>query len=193
MQRLTWVVEIVGQRGDGQDRAKVIEREGEVIVVLADGAGGTGNGARAAEAIVEAAGRAATWEAMFEALERGGMAGGQATAVVMRVRGDRIEGTSVGDSEAWLVGDEIEVLTERQVRKPLVGAGCVPVAFGGALGGRTLVVGSDGLFKYARAADIARIARGPELAAAAKELVQAVRLPNGELQDDVSIVLVRAA
>ncbi|MBK9030298.1 MAG: hypothetical protein IPL61_02985 [Myxococcales bacterium] len=40
--------------------------------------------------------------------------------------------------------------------------------------------------------EIARIARGPALAAAAAALIERVRLPSGALPDDVAIVLVRA-
>jgi len=38
---------------------------------------------------------------------------------------------------------------------------------------------------------IARVASGPDLAAAARALVELVRLPSGELPDDVAIVLCR--
>ena len=44
-------VRIVPARGAGQDRAAVFEHGEQLVVVLADGAGGTGDGARAAQAI----------------------------------------------------------------------------------------------------------------------------------------------
>ncbi len=79
-----------------------------------------------------------------------------------------------------------------QVRKPLVGAGAVPTAFAcEPIGDATLVVASDGLLKYGARRDIARIAAGPDLAAAVHQLVELVRLPAGGLQDDVSVVLCR--
>jgi serine/threonine protein phosphatase PrpC len=56
----------------------------------------------------------------------------------------------------------------------------------------TLLLASDGLFKYARRADIARIATGPDLEVTAAELIENVRLRSGDLQDDVSVVLCRA-
>ncbi len=68
-----------------------------------------------------------------------------------------------------------------------------PVAFTApALGHRTLVVASDGLWRYARSAEIAAAARLPTLEEAAAALLALVRLPSGGLQDDVGIVLVRA-
>ena len=79
-----------------------------------------------------------------------------------------------------------------QARKPLVGAGCVPWSFDGpGLARGTLLVGSDGLFKYAARRDLVRIVAGRDLATIARELVELVRLPSGGLQDDVAIVLCR--
>ncbi|HEV7558771.1 MAG TPA: hypothetical protein VGO00_25040, partial [Kofleriaceae bacterium] len=117
------------------------------MVALADGAGGTGNGAAAAQAIVDAVETGAgDWCALLEDLD-GRLDGAQATAVIVSVR-ERITGVSVGDSGAWLVRDgDIIDLTEHQRRKPLVGGGCEPVAFEAPFDG-TLVVGSDGLFRY---------------------------------------------
>jgi hypothetical protein len=96
----------------------------------------------------------------------------------------------VGDSEAWLIEDGV-VLTEGQQRKPLLGTGAAkPVAFEAKLAG-TLLVASDGLFKYARKADILAHARLERLDDAIHALTDAVRLPSGQLQDDVAIVACR--
>ncbi len=100
-------------------------------------------------------------------------------------------GASVGDSELWCrsEGEWIE-LTEHQAHKPLVGSGrATPVPFGT---GRVekLILGSDGLFKYAPHKQILDLldADDPELG---WKLVDAVRLPNGGLRDDVSFVVAR--
>lgn len=188
-----------GAKGSGQDRAGATAVGEGVLVVLSDGAGGTGDGAMAAELVVEAVMYGETpasgWVdelAMFddELVERGG----QATAVVVEVRRDGIRGASVGDSGAWIVrGAEIDDLTADQRRKPLLGAGAEIVAFErGPLAGGTLIVASDGLFRHAKPADIARLANEPDLDAAARSMIELVRLPTGEVQDDVSVVLVRA-
>ena len=195
--RFAHVVEVVGVRGGGQDRARVFERDAGIVVALADGAGGTGNGAIAAEAIidaVDAAGPGVDWSMLLTELDEDGkrLDGRQSTAVILSVTGSGIVGTSVGDSGAWLIGSDVIDLTDGQTRKPLVGSGCIPFCVTApALGDRTLLIASDGLLRYAKRSDIARVANGPDLAVAARALVDLVRLPTGGLQDDVSIVLCR--
>lgn len=191
-----YAVEIRGVRGAGQDRAAVSEAGDGLVVALADGAGGTGGGDVAAQRIIDAATTATApdWPALIEALDRDRHLGGQSTAVLLAVTRDGVRGASVGDSGAWLVrGDQIVDLTEHQQRKPLVGAGAIATPFAcGPLDGATLIVASDGLFNYAKRADIARLAQQGEVAEAARVLVELVRLPSGALQDDVSVVLIRA-
>jgi hypothetical protein len=63
---------------------------------------------------------------------------------------------------------------------------CTPRRWGG-----TLLVASDGLLRYAKLADIARLAAGADLDAAARGLVELVRLSSGALPDDVAMVLGR--
>ena len=192
------VVQVTPARGAGEDRAAAVARGDGVVLALADGAGGTGGGARAADAAsagLSAAPTPSSWTdalaARDAALPRLGP--GQATAVVVEVTAAGLRGASVGDSGAWLVGDDLVDLTADQRRKPLLGAGATPVAFtAGPLADRTLVLASDGLWKYARPADIAAAARHPDLAAAAAALLALVRLPSGGLPDDVALVLARA-
>jgi serine/threonine protein phosphatase PrpC len=197
-----YVVLVCPQRGAGQDRARVVEMASGIVIALADGAGGTGGGAEAAQAIVDGVAERAlsavlrpTWADEIEALDRSPtLGGGQATAIVAEVGRDGLVGASAGDSQAWLVGpDGVHALTASQERKPLVGAGAAATPFGGALANATLVIASDGLFAYARRADIARVACGADLGAAVRALVELVRLPGGDLPDDVAIVLCRAA
>ena len=184
---------IASVRGAGQDRAQVVDD----VIVLADGAGGSGNGALAAQAIVDAVTGATTrdWCALLADLDRdpNRLGHAESTAVILTV-GAAISGASVGDSGAWLVRESrIVDLTTGQRRTPLVGRGCVPfrvepIDFEG-----TLLVASDGLFAYAKPRDIVRIAEGPDLVMAAQALVDLVRLPDGALQDDVAVVLCRPA
>lgn len=162
------------------------------MIVLADGAGGSADGAHAADAVIEAvAASEGDWCDVLVNVDAG-LGRGETTAVILEVRPDMITGASVGDSGAWLIrGDDIVDLTEGQTRRPFVGAGCVPFAVhAGPLAGGTLLVASDGLLRYASPRDIARIAGGPDLAAAARALIELVRLPSGGLPDDVSVVLV---
>ena len=197
--RFVHAVEIIGARGRGDDRASVFERDDGLVIALADGAGGTANGAKAAQAVIDAAGasvdRTSDWGSLLSVLDRdvGRLAHGQTTAVVLTVGPDGIVGASVGDSGAWLIsaGDAID-LTDGQTRKPLVGAGCHPFRVEAeSLGIQTLLVASDGLLRYAKRDAIVRIANGEDLPEAARALVDLVKLPTGGLQDDVSIVLCR--
>src|SRR5690242_897143 len=118
-----------------QDRCAVIELPDRVVLVVADGAGGTGGGAKAAETVVSAVER---WVYSEESLDGAGwcdclkeidiaLAGhrhaGESTAVVAAVGPRGIEGASIGDSEAWIInGSEPNRLTRRQERKPLLGS-----------------------------------------------------------------------
>jgi PPM family protein phosphatase len=198
--RLPYVVELCGARGSGQDRAEVFELNDDLVVALADGAGGTGNGAIAAQAIIDAVGARASaahdWCAVLEELDRDAhrLGNGESTAVIVSIRGGVLSGASVGDSGAWFIqGATVIELTDGQHRKPLVGGGCSPMRIAATpFAGGTLLVASDGLLRYAKRPDIVRIASGADLHVAARSLVDLVRLPNGTLQDDVSIVLCRA-
>src|SRR5580704_16740595 len=192
--RIAHETSIAGARGAGQDRARVFDVGGGVVIALADGAGGTGNGATAAQALIDAIG-AVDWCTLLAGLDLDGdrLGHGQSTAVVLSIVDAGVSGASVGDSGAWLLqGTEIFDLTDGQSRKPLVGSGCVPyrvepVRFDGG----TLLVASDGLVRYAKRSDIARLASGTDLRSAARALIDLVRLPNGALQDDVAVVLCR--
>jgi PPM family protein phosphatase len=183
--------------GAGQDRATARESRDGVVIALADGAGGTSNGAAAAQAVIDAivvADDDSDWSSILARVDNApSLAGGQTTAVVLALTSNGIVGASVGDSGAWIIrGAVIEEITAAQVRKPLMGNGCSPTSIhAGPLGDGTLLVASDGLLKYASQSAIAEIASRADLETAARALVELVRLPNGSLQDDVSLVLCR--
>ena len=119
-------------RSANEDRATVLVAAHSVVIALADGAGGLGNGARAAQAWIDAvtANPAnAAWSAVLEELDmdpakRGP---GQTTAIAIEVRADSLAGVCVGDSAVWLVTADHEVidLAEHVPPKPLVGDGCM--------------------------------------------------------------------
>jgi hypothetical protein len=54
-----------------------------------------------------------------------------------------------------------------------------------------LVMGTDGLFKYAASGDVAEILRGNAPRKAASQLLELVRLPSTKLQDDFAVVVAR--
>lgn len=197
--RFAYAVEVASARGGGQDRARVVEHRGGVVLALADGAGGTGHGAIAAQAVIDAIDAAelgADWPALLADLDADArrLGGGQSTAVVVSLTAAGLTGASVGDSGAWRITEtDVVDLTEGQERKPLVGGGCVPFRVTAPpLDDHLLLVASDGLLRYAPRSAIARVANGPDLTTAARALVDLVRLPNRSLQDDVSVVLCRA-
>lgn len=195
----------VGSKVPAQDRGAVIVRPEGLVLVVADGAGGVVGGARAAERVVGAARAlldrakglpdAAAWcdflRAMDEELARGRDVG-ETTAVVLSVTRDSVVGASVGDSGAWdVAGDGVDELTEGQHPTRLGTGRAQPRAVTrfGALG--TLVVASDGLWRYAAREAIAEAARGEVLEAVPDALIDLARLPSGGLQDDVVVLAAR--
>ena len=56
-----------------------------------------------------------------------------------------------------------------------------------------IVVGTDGLFKYASADRIAAAVRGCSPPEAAERLVSVVKLASGAYQDDVGVVVISPA
>jgi serine/threonine protein phosphatase PrpC len=97
----------------------------------------------------------------------------------------------VGDSAAWVVGGAgIDDLTLGQ-RKARLGSGrAAPVSFRRDGLDGVLVVGTDGLFKYATPSRIRDAVRDRPPEEAAARLVELVRLPSGAFQDDVAVVVV---
>jgi serine/threonine protein phosphatase PrpC len=118
---------------------------------------------------------------------------GQTTAVCISVSPETVSGACVGDSEAWLVGSGQHTdLTAAKKRKPLLGSGhAVPVAFGAPFRDECVLVGSDGLCRFVKPDAVVAAAREANLDEAARDLVESVRLPSGELWDDATVVLCR--
>lgn len=192
--------------GAGEDRVRVVERDGQLIVVVADGAGGLGGGATAAELVVSMvssspADSQPTHDARYwvsklldidAALARAG--GGQAAAVAASVCRGEVVGAAVGDAVAWLISpSEILDLTVQAARKPLLGDGAaIPRPFGPVrLASSTLLLATDGLWKYAARQVIGQRVLRAATPGPCTELIDAVRLRSGGLQDDVGVVLVR--
>lgn len=75
-----------------------------------------------------------------------------------------------------------------------VGTGdAVAVQFGPVPIEGRLLVGTDGLFRYAPPARIAAVANAPSVETGVSELIELVRLGNGRLQDDVAVALLHVA
>jgi serine/threonine protein phosphatase PrpC len=199
-------------RADTEDRADIIplgDGEDGIVLVVADGVGGRSGGGAAAESAVRRTREAVpsltpresrdprTWYRLAKAIDEG-IAGeedaGETTLVILCVTPRRLVGVSVGDSEAWLVtsGGHYD-LTGGQKRKPYLGEGMAdPVPF--ALpnpGYGTLLVATDGLFKYAPPERISDAALQTDLEEAARRVADEARLTSGRLSDDIVVLLCR--
>ena len=186
----------------GQDRAVAVRAGRGYLVAVADGAGGTGGGAAAADRLIATLAKladsaaSADWFTVLREIDdklSAGPSGGQTTAVVAFVDDERIRGASVGDSEAWLVppAGSLTDLTANQRRKPLLGSGeALPVEFEAQRRGARLLLATDGLIKYAPHERIRALAVSGSVGEAVEALVSCVRLPSGSLHDDVAAIVV---
>ena len=188
----------------GQDRLAIQQFDDRIVLVVADGAGGTRGGAEAAQFACDrvmqfaaaSAGSARDWTERLHAIDHElskSDLGGQTTVVVAEIWNGRVSGASVGDSQAWLVSPRGEMLdlTEDQQRKPLLGAGTAgPCPFGPIeMHGARLLLATDGLFQYAAQNKVVNVTAARVIPRAPSLLIDLARLPNGELQDDVAVVI----
>jgi serine/threonine protein phosphatase PrpC len=167
--------------GPSQDRADVFARGDAAVLVVADGAGGTGDGGAAADLALERV-REAVLDAVLDLLSPAGWSRflrdlgpaisrvGETTIVIVVLVPGMLVHASTGDSEAWLVGPaSVTRLTEIS---PRLGTGRESPNVGarGPLLER-LVVATDGLFRHAPEAEILRVARAEKFGAVADALV----------------------
>lgn len=182
-----------------QDRIKVISDEGRKIICVADGAGGTGDGSRAAEHVIrEVEGSykfvqsPLEWQGILKSIDQN-IPNGQAAAIILDLRQGSATVACVGDCEAWALFDSAIIrLSDGQYRKPLLGArNAVPFVkeFGELQ--KPLIVGTDGFFKYAKAELVPPVVLGEQFFEIPRKLADLVRLRNGGLQDDLAIVSCR--
>lgn len=186
-------------RGRGHDRVRVCVGDSSTAIIVADGAGGMGGAARAAESTVRAlaaafeADAAVVWRDVLVAvdarLHEDGSAG-ETTAVALTVDAEGgIEGASVGDSWALALGLEgAMLLTEAQRRRPRLGSGDAhPVSFS-AERASTVLVGSDGVPEYGCADALEALVEGRSPSVAIGRALEASRLRTGRLADDFTLV-----
>lgn len=182
-----------------EDRVAVITDGDRTIIVAADGAGGVGNGDLAAETVIREIQSAYTriqtgeqWDAELGQID-GRIGVGESTAVIVDLRPGGICGSSVGDSQAWIIHDgDITNLTADQQRKPLLGSRRAhPVNFSnGALNG-LLIVATDGFCDYVKRPRLAPMITRTDFFTIPRSCVELVRLPSGDLWDDIGIVACR--
>ena len=190
-------VQVVAAGSAGEDRAAVWPCNVGQVLVVADGAGGSGGGAAAAATVL------ATLQALPRSLPRIDcvqllhqldqqlLSIGETTAVIAVVQDGKVSGASVGDSGAWMIDATTLIdLTERQQRKPLLGSGAaLPVEFGPSPFTGRLLLATDGLLKYVAPPRICELVRALGVDDAGAALIAAARLPSGALWDDIGIIL----
>lgn len=190
---------------ENQDRAKIDRRsDDEVLIIVADGAGGMGGGSRAAEIAIRTAENYAANETEFfdpdtcvkllHEIDRdihSDSQSGETACVVASIRKNVAVGASVGDSGLWCIEESgITDLTENQHRKPLLGSGMsFPVSFGPFRCGGFFLVATDGLLKYIKADELREIIKSGDTERSANQMIESVRLPSGNLWDDTTVVL----
>lgn len=190
-------------RRHSEDRAEVFERDDVVVFVVADGAGGIRGGAAAADALVMAVRSAvadnafglddaAAWSEVFRKAdaELAAKMSGETTGVLAVLTPRGLLGVSAGDSEAWVITEaDIDDLTAAQNKQRLGSGDALPMSFFRPALAGALVVGTDGLFKYAAPAKVAEAARAGDPHQVAEKLIELVRLPSGRHPDDVGILV----
>jgi PPM family protein phosphatase len=182
-----------------QDRVAVFAQADRTVIVVADGAGGTGSGEQASKAVVEEVQRAVptadsseAWCTVLRQIDHR-IGAGESTALVVDLRIDRLCGASVGDSQAWVVKDaDITNLTASQRRKPLLGSGeAAPIGFTYGRLDALLIVATDGFCNYVNRVEMVKLLPYEDFVTLPRSLVELVRLRSGALNDDVSIVVCR--
>lgn len=190
----------------GDDRVGCRKMGSFALFYLADGATGVGLGGLAADAFVDAMEDveyrdvcrprdcASCLQEVDEDVRIKTRGDGDTTGILVVSDGRKLWGASAGDSMAWLFGQTTTEITGHQRKKPRIGSGATPVAFGGFVApGDTVVLGSDGLWSFLPLEVIERVVRSPGSArdsvAALETLVR--QRSNGALEDDFSAIVIR--
>lgn len=197
--RIETVARTVGYRDRCEDRVEIFRENERTVIVVADGAGGMGSGEIAAKSVVrevelayKTIGSSNDWCTLLRQIDCR-ISDGGATAVVVDIRPYGIAGASVGDSQAWIVYEgEITDLTANQVRKPLLGSGAAePSPFTNEPLRGKLIVGTDGFFNYVKREKFTPVISTAEFYSIPRRCIEMVRLPSGDLWDDIGIVAAR--
>lgn len=201
-------IEIISETGENenQDRVKVIRKSDNLLIIIADGAGGIAYGSHAAEKAIQyiveheinntEMFECNKWVKVISEIDKlicADNESGETTLVVTAIKKNFFCGASVGDSGVWNIhADKLIDITENQYRKPLVGSGlAMPVPFEKYNYNGSLLIATDGLLKYAEKQRIIKSNNIKCIKAAAKEMIDSVRLKSGSLWDDTTFVLYR--
>jgi serine/threonine protein phosphatase PrpC len=190
-------------RNNTDDRSFVFPFDNGWVVCVADGVGGMSGGGRAADLFVNGIKLAVTrdmfninalsaWTGLLEKVDdqitRDATAG-ETTGVVVALTPDLLIGASCGDSQAWLsTSGGWQELTGCQHRKPRLGSGHARPQPFTAIPHGILLVGTDGLFDYARFDEMASVAL-THSGDAADALVRLVTTRHSQPPDDITVVV----
>ncbi|HEX7859089.1 MAG TPA: protein phosphatase 2C domain-containing protein [Verrucomicrobiae bacterium] len=201
--KLTTSIHIEKGSADLQDRAEIFHSGDRTIIALADGVGGIAGGTLAAETFVytiqqavEHLTDAAACRQLLRQIDwalRGDLSGGQTTGIVAVVEGNKLFGASCGDSEARIFRSDERFLTPLTERtKKFLGTGEALInEFTSTISG-TLVIATDGLWKYAKSSEIAALIQTVAVDILAAKLADLSRLKSGVLPDDIAVVCCRS-
>jgi PPM family protein phosphatase len=187
-----------------QDRLEIVRLDSRIVFIMADGSGGTRGGGEAADRFVRSARDMATKLLQAEDCRRliqsldneiaKAVDCGETTGIITVVQSDVLFGASVGDSAAALVTSRGVHQVSGGPRKPYLGSGfAIPSQFALRISNGTLVIATDGLWKYTSLESIEQKARTGIPDRLAKELADLVRLRSGALPDDIAIATCRIA
>ncbi|OJY22921.1 MAG: hypothetical protein BGO98_33340 [Myxococcales bacterium 68-20] len=196
-----YVSRAVASAKDSQDRADIFARGDHAVLAVADGAGGIGDGGRAADLFIERVRDAVldtsfdlltpnAWHRLFADVDADLRSIGESTALVVVLAPGMLLCTTAGDSEAWIVhAHDVERLTGGSNRARL-GSGRAKTSSvtRRELDGR-LVVATDGLFSHVPEHRILEVVRGERFGRIADALVESARLPSGDLCDDIAVLV----
>ena len=202
---ISYASRVVARRGEGEDRVKInLSGAERISAVLADGAGGIAGGGSAADLVVSRLVLQHTTDFGFlfdsilevDNLLQSDPSCGLTTVACVHTNGLEFIGGVVGDSDVLLYrAGELENLAPQKEFKPLLGDGnAFPTVFAGSLDHALLLLVSDGLTKYISSSDVLEICSNladPEKII--NELINSLELPNGQLQDDVSVVAIMSS
>lgn len=183
----------------GQDRVGIINCPERMLIVVADGAGGMGDGDVAADTVIREIDRmygaidtADQWAAALGRLDYR-IGSGESTAVVVDVRPSGVFGASVGDSRAFMIDNgEFDDLTALQKRKPLLGSqAAVPVPFARPQLNGLLLVGTDGFWNYVNQERLEQRIPVEDFYSLPGACIRMVELKSNQLWDDVAVVACR--
>lgn len=189
----------VPYRNRCEDFVQIIEQNQQTIIIVADGAGGSGAGYEAAQSVIRECSNEKTIPhdsnllCQLIAQIDNRIANGESTCVIASLQDGEIRGASVGDSQAWLIEEgQILNLTSGQIRKPLLGTGrCEPFGFYASNWNGMLILATDGFCNYINRPQLLKDILWLDFQTLPRKLVEMVRLPSGELWDDVGIVVCR--